>query len=253
MSNRRIGTFTLDVSILLLLILIPLNTQAGFDEDSVRYLTLYRKKICDTAALTGIPPESLAGVIVAERTLNNGLFDNMQNVFVGHLLKAYNNTWWEEWAKSSETLATEMMNLRLISNKWPLELSKNGYVMSVGPAQITPRTAIRACEAIDSDVEACRGGVKGIVSNLLDFNRSIELAAAVLVYESLEYNKNAETVEVLPLALLGTLYNIGGEYYSKTFVTKFNTTTNSFGKWIERNAELLKKSLKCNYENGSTF
>ena len=229
--------------------LVVLDVMAQFNDGSIAFINLHRETICKTARLVNIPPESIAGVIIAEKTLNHGLLDDMQDVYISYLVNNKNVIWWNDWAASSEQIAKNIMHIRLISNKWPIELSKNGYVISIGMAQITPRTAIHACNKMNHIISACKGSVKSIVSNLLVTKKAIEIAAAIIAFEKLEHIKITSEPSVINLALLGTLYNLGGDYYRKTFLSKFNTQYNMFGRWVENNEIILKTHLKCDAYN----
>ncbi len=162
-----------------------------------------------SAAQLYLPSPSVK-YIVAENRANRGIKDELEDAAFRFLLKEKDDEWWERWAANNMQMAEAAEEPHLISNKWPVELIATGLVVSIGPAQITPRTALRACQAL-RDKPICEGGAKSLVSQMLDAVASIKVAAAVLRFEANEEMRLTGKDVSDDFAVWATIYNVGGE------------------------------------------
>lgn len=221
------------------------NIKIDLKATPIHVISLYDKILCQLSSKLQISSQVVAGVIIAEWHLNYGVIDKIQDIYISKLLQLYETTWWDQWALKSEAIAISALQVRRYSNKWPIELVKSGYVMSIGFAQITPRTAIHACKQLRNQVEACNGGARYIVEGLLDNKRSIELATAVLHFEAQEHMKETGIDSKNDLALLATIYNIGGDFYRSSYLPQKKSKYNAFGNWIYKNENVLSSLFSC--------
>ncbi|MBA7481231.1 hypothetical protein ES707_16701 [subsurface metagenome] len=214
-------------------------------EHAVSMLRRHANTIITIARKVDIQPVAIAGVIAAELTLNHNRIDYAQDLWLKTRLKLYDDGWWEAWALEMEQLATESRDVRLISNKWPISLVWSGYVMSFGPAQITPRTALLACKEFKDRPDVCEGSVKQIVSRLLREETAIKLVAVILSVEAKQWAKCSEHNARADLGLLATLYSMGGDYYRHRFgKSNPGIVYNYFGRWVSENGSRISKLLE---------
>jgi hypothetical protein len=132
--------------------------------------------------------------------------------------------------------------LRLQSNRWPVDLVATGLVVSIGPAQITPRTAILACAAVVPRPDACGRGVKDLVESLLEETKSLNVVALVLRYEATNHLKITGDDVTLDIGQWATIYNVGGNYFRKNQNGKVGTA-NRFGQWVASEASAIRDAL----------
>lgn len=71
---------------------------------------------------------------------NINSIDYLQDLLLESQLARHDSTWWENWATRHDSIANNYLPLRSKSGKWPVSLYSSLYVVSFGPAQITPRT-----------------------------------------------------------------------------------------------------------------
>jgi hypothetical protein len=143
-------------------------------------------------------------------------------------------------------MADSAEDVRLVSNKWPLEVISTGIVFSIGPAQITPLTALKACSYTQPRPSICAKGVRSLVKELLTQAGSIEIAALVLRYEYLIHMKSTGKEISCNLGVWSTLYNYGGAYYRKAALGQMSLV-NRFGRWVESHSESIKAALACEF------
>jgi hypothetical protein len=203
-----------------------------------------RKLFCRAGHQYKVPPELVAGVFLAENVLNRGWKDRAQDAIFQFLVDNRDEKWWSQWADEAMAMADRDEEIRLMSNKWPVELVSTGIVFSIGPAQITPRTALTACLQAQPRPSICEGGVRSLVKRLLSQAGSIEIAALVLQYEYLQHFEVTGKEISCNLGAWSTLYNYGGAYYRKASLSQA-TLVNRFSQWVESHSKSIRIQLAC--------
>jgi len=217
----------------------------GTGTDSM--LIRHCRTIQASAGAFGLPAVTVGGVVAAEQTLNIGVIDRVQDAVIRRLLKATSSEWWDRWLVSNEALEERFAKLRLIGNKWPERLVLTTYVGSVGPAQLTPRTVLRACRSVPTPTtHPCHGGVKHVLSTVLDDDGALELAAVVLAFEALQWKTLYGEDIRGDIGLLASLYSAGGDYYrhrhgAKTVLHEYN----AFGNWLLDHRNEIARVTAC--------
>jgi hypothetical protein len=186
---------------------------------------------CSAASALGIPDYMPASVMAAEKILNMGLKDSIEDQFLRIRLSDKDVQWWDRWAAQAEVEAASAVTLRAKFGKWPASAALTGYVLSYGPAQITPFAALPACRNEGRMLNACRGGVRKIISNLLEKDSASAIAAAVLAHERTTY---CELIYAKSCAfdatMLANLYNYGAAIY---FLDHGQSVVkNRFSEWV---------------------
>jgi hypothetical protein len=162
LSLRHRMLFLVFISIILS---TPCNGDQGLTDSSVRLLL--KLPFCAAAKKYDVSPEVLAGVFLYENQINRQIKDTIQDGVFTILLQNRDDNWWAYWAERAMKMADDTERVRLVSNKWPLEVIATGVVVSIGPAQITPRTVLRACNVL-TDIDVCRHGIRYLITGLLD-------------------------------------------------------------------------------------
>jgi hypothetical protein len=202
----------------------------------------YRGEILLAASRHDVPPAAVAGVIAAEFTLNRDVIDTVQDRWLTAQLARHDELWWTRWAQTWVQEADRDAAARSLGNKWSIPVITSGYVMSFGPAQIQPRTAVRACSYSRAKEPACTANIKALMIALLDDTASIGLAALIQRYEAdlWESERKADTRQ--DIAFLATLYSSGAEYRSAIFSDRGHKP-NRMGRWIAARAGILDNLL----------
>ena len=255
LSTRRVATIGLSVAglaILLggLVIFFAVTSNhgtsgraaPGLDVASRRELT--RLPYCAVAHRYGVEAETLAGVDLAEKQLNRDWSDDVQDALFEVLLLVRSENGWQRWADDALAVTNRALQERSRSGRWPGDVIWTGMIFSLGPSQITPRTAFRACRNAIEAPSWC-GNPRLLVEALLDERRSLEVAALVLDDErKLHLTATGSDVSGDP-GRWATLYNFGGEIFRSRFGDRPDRPANGFGQWVERNASQMRTILKC--------
>jgi hypothetical protein len=228
----------------------PAAAQAEFPSGQVRLsestrAVLQRLPFCSVAKEFGVPVGLLAGVYLFENQINRGPKDTVQDGVFSILLAFRDGEWWRAWASAAMALADSGQDARLLSNKWSIDVISTGLVFSVGPAQITPRTALLACDALGSETRICKGGVKEIIASLLDESNAVRMAALVLKYEFAMQKRLAKDDVSVDIATWATIYNVGGEYFRGRGPNGVGSNTNVFGRWVGEHFDALSHNVRC--------
>jgi hypothetical protein len=198
---------------------------------------------CEAGARLGVPPEIVAGVVLAEELLNRSAIDIAQDTIFQFLLNTRDENWWTQWGVDAMKLADDSEDLRILSNKWPPHVISSGVVVSIGPAQITPRTALRACAYLKETPSVCKEGTRALMRRLLDDLGAADVAAMVLRFEQ-EAHVAAGGIDLSrDVGRWATAYNFGGDYYRHAFTERF--PVNAFGRWVASNVEQIRLRLNC--------
>jgi hypothetical protein len=205
---------------------------------------------CKAARQFQVPVELIAGVVLAEQVLNRGWKDRTQDAIFQFLLEHRDEKWWSQWAEQAMAMADRMEEVRIRSNKWPVELAMTGIIFSIGPAQITPRTAMKACSYFQPTVAACDNGIRSLIAELLSEDGSIAIAALVLRYEYLVHLQTVGADISSNLAGWATLYNYGGPYYRKVSTGR-HFLVNDFGNWVDIHLEEIRAAMTCDVACGA--
>lgn len=214
------------------------------DKNALSLLKRNHEIIHESAKSSNIPVLAIAGVIAAELTLNHNFLDSSQDILLSTWLEIYNEEWWGKWASKGKELAEEAELARLKSNKWPTPLVEMGYVVSFGPAQITPRTILMACQEHNMKPLPCCGSTKQIIGRVLTEKTSIQMVAVILDYEANKWESNSNYDVRADLGLLATLYSMGGEYYRHQFATNNQIIQyNKLGKWVVEHKDEIAKII----------
>lgn len=214
----------------------------GVSEESLRELS--RLPYCEVAATHGVPAGVLAGVVLAEKQLNRDWSDPIQDGLFRIALALRGEEGWRLWAQRASAAAQAGLSERARSADWSRDLIWTGFVFSLGPAQITPRTALRACANAAPKPDWCASADRTIRA-LLDETRSLHVAALVLRDER-EIHLKATQVDLSGApGRWATLYNFGGEIFRARFADRPDRPANGFGQWIERNQAAIRARLAC--------
>lgn len=199
---------------------------------------------CDVSSTLGIPAEVLAGVVLAEKQLNRDLTDAIQDSIANILLVTQNDEWWDSWAATSQAAARADEQKRLDSSDWSSNVAQTGFVFSLGPAQITTRTAISACATTEYRYEVCTHGVKHLVSSMMDPVKSLDVSAVVLVAEREKHLLvTGKDISDKP-GTWAALYNYGGDIYRHYFGSN-DEKLNRFSQWVADRSTEISSNLNC--------
>lgn len=215
---------------------------SALDERSRR--DLGRLPWCAIARKYGVAADVLAGVVLAEKQLNRDWSDDIQDGLFELLLVLRSEEGWHRWADEALAAADRALPERSKSREWPAAVAWSGVIFSLGPSQITPRTAFRACRNADRKPGWC-GSPRELVRALMDETLSLEVAALVLDDERRTHL--AETgVDVSDSpGRWATLYNFGGEIFRARFRDHPDRPANGFGQWVDRNSAAIRTGLHC--------
>lgn len=200
---------------------------------------------CEVAEKFDLPVELLAGVVLAEKQLNRDVTDAVQDSIAQFLILTQDENWWEDWANDSESKTSVDEAQRAQGGEWSSDVAMTGYAFSLGPAQITPRTAINACKELENSSAVCNQGVKHMVESMMDSRSSVEVAAVVLKAEQKQHLREAGIDVTNDLAKWATLYNFGGSIYRTQYAGDLNHKPNGFGAWIGGRAQDITQEVPC--------
>lgn len=213
--------------------------------DIRRVLMDHAGSVCSAAAMFAVDAPLIVGVVLAENELNAGAGDAVQAAYVKGLLAAQDEDWFRRWKARNEQSAQQSMPVRLLSNKWPAELWASGYVQSYGPAQVTPRTAIAACEHLQTQVPVCRKSPKQVVRAMVEVPSFLYMVAAILRHEIESAPRQLAARVRADHALWATLYNVGGEYFFATYIRRYGMKPNRFGAFVRGSIERDVLAIDC--------
>jgi hypothetical protein len=215
----------------------PLNVNGA------AYARLTQVPFCEAGARFEVPPEIVAGVVLAEEMLNRSAVDSAQDTIFQILVRTRDENWWAQWAVDAMKVADNAEGVRVLSNKWPPHVISSGVVVSIGPAQITPRTALRACAYLKDAPSVCKEGTRSLIRQLLDDAAAADVAAMVLRFEQEAHVASVGIDLSRDVGRWATAYNFGGDYYRRAFQGKF--PINSFGRWVASNVDEIRIRLSC--------
>jgi hypothetical protein len=208
------------------------------------FIHTYRACFLRVANKHGIDVLAIAGVIAAEQTLNRNFKDTVQDTFLEYELATRPAAFWEPWRIRCRDISESATEMFVKTGKWPQELVRNGYVMSFGPAQITPRTLFSAFE---------RTGIRDfpateeVMAGLLKPHVSIEYAAIILKAEGSDLKSWNSHDSSKYLGQLGTLYSCGSLRILRAkggrALHLSDIPVNPFGRWMESNRDQLRRLL----------
>jgi hypothetical protein len=200
---------------------------------------------CHAGHFYAVPPELVAGVFLFENHINRSIKDSIQDAAFGLLLENTDEDWWVRWAESAAKRAHSARHAHLLSNKWPAEVVATGFVVSIGPAQITPRTAIAACAKSVPQRPVCGGGIKKLIASLLRDTESIELVSLVLSYERDEHWNFTGVDPSRDIGVWATLYNLGGDYFRARYRDQKEYEVSRLGRWVRDFRNIIAEGLRC--------
>lgn len=205
---------------------------------------LKRLPFCEVSKKTKVPATIIAGVVVAEKQLNRDWSDFIQDSLfsVGYYL--FDQAWWQKWSDRAMNLASSNLASRTTSSEWSKDVSWTGIIFSIGPSQITTRTALQACELRGQELEWCNG-TKRLVKALLSEQESLEVASLILDVERQIHMQKTGVDIALDYGKWATLYNFGGDIFRARFKNDPNRGPNGFGKWVGNNANQIELILNC--------
>jgi hypothetical protein len=226
-----------------LVLTLAAPVDASADCPAVAFIQRHRADISAMALRSGVPAAAIAGVIIAESTLNRNLADRAQDAWLATQLALHGDAWWDDWARTWSRETERAAGARWVGNKWPVSVIASGFVMSFGAAQIQPRTALRACAGATAKVPACAGGTKALMRALLDEAASIGLAALVLQFEALQWRDRTGRDVRADFGFLVTLYSSGGEYvYASQGAA--GRKPNRMGAWLQPRLQQISLLLQ---------
>lgn len=209
---------------------------------AVGLLRRHHLHIHAVAARHGVPAVAIAGVVAAEWALNRNLVDTAQDAWLATRLAWHDESWWAAWAVEWERQTERVLAARSIANRWPVDVVGSGYVMSFGPAQIQPRTALRACARRGAALQVCSGGTRSLMQGLLDEGSSLELVGLVLRTEAATWQQHTATNVDADAGLLATLYSSGAEYILVAAADRV-PYPNRMGRWVAARVGALQSLL----------
>ena len=215
----------------------------GLTESSRRELE--RLPYCVVSRRYGVSPEVLAGVVLAEKQLNRDWTDRLQDGVFTVLLALRSERGWQEWAHEALARADRSIKERARSRSWPSDVVWTGVIFSLGPAQITPRTAFHACRNATAPPDWC-ATPRRLIEALMDETRSLEVAALVLVDERKRHLAETQVDVGGRPGQWATLYNFGGEIFRTRFRDQPDRPANGFGRWIDHHSAFIASALHCN-------
>jgi hypothetical protein len=241
--RRRGLALTIGLLFLLFGLSVFYNSARSEELEPVIAARLKTIPFCEAGRQFDVPPELVAGVFLFENLLARGLVDSAQDAIFNFLIDHRDGVWWDRWAVDAMRLADEFEDARLVSNKWPPSVVATGVAFSIGPAQITPRTALRSCRSLQNTPSVCANGTKFLIRQLLSERGAAEAAAMVLHFEQRMQKKETGIDVSGDVGRWATIYNVGGDFYRKTFTGGIDV--NRFGRWVSENAEGFRTELRC--------
>lgn len=167
-------------------------------------------RACATERELDLPPGIAVAAIRTERRRNYSMSDYLQDRYLEWILTEHRDAgWWEEWASGNERVAARNLAIKVRTGRWPVSVIRSSYIMSFGPAQITPRTALSACRRLPI-VPDCRGTVRELVVRILGTKAPGSIAATIIAFERNRFCEGREKCE-LSIAELLTLYSVGAD------------------------------------------
>lgn len=205
---------------------------------------LRRLPFCAVASRSGVPAETIAGVMLAEKLLNRDWTDMVQDTGFAVLAWLRGEAWWRGWVERSAAIADRALAERSRSADWSRDVAWTGFAFSLGPAQITTRTALRACASAQRPPDWC-AEPRSVVQTLLSETGSLEAAALVLDEERRSHLRETGVDVGGDPGRWATLYNFGGDLFRARFRDRPDREPNAFGRWAERHAEGFRTALAC--------
>ena len=251
----RLKIFAIAILALLLpvsvLVYIAIGSNTGkrayfspsLNESSV--IMLSRLPFCNVGRQYGVPPSVLAGVVLAEKQLNRDWTDFVQDGLFMIFYYLFNEAWWQEWSTQNFEQATKDLSDWKMGANWSKQVSRSGIIFSVGPSQITTRTALTACQNSISKPSWCSVGTKRLIQALLSESESLEVSALILDVERQEHLQKTGIDAGSDFAKWATLYNFGGEIYRARFAFNPDRPPNGFGRWVGNNGNQITMLLNC--------
>ena len=245
MSKRVIWLlFFIAIAGLIIRAYIISKGDSKISQDAQGLIARNRDRIIKVARSNDIDPLAVAGVIAAELTLNYNYTDAAQDGYIKSLIQLQNDEWLEHWVDNNEKLAQRALESRMKSNKWPISLVTQGYIASIGPAQITPRTSILACKAIHYASPPCTYSVKNMLTALLNEESAVAMTGVVINYELVYAESKGLYQARRDIGLQGTLYSSGADFYCNKYKDDPNAPHyNKIGHWIIDNQIALRSLL----------
>ena len=210
----------------------------------VSRLDLGRLSFCEVAKQSRVPASMIAGVVLAEKQLNRDWTDSIQDGLFTIAYYLLNDTWWQVWSQRSLALASAEVEIRSVKPEWSREVAFTGIIFSIGPSQITPRTALSACKVTNSTHEWCQG-TRPLIRALLSESQSLEVVALILDVERQSHLKVTGIDVQGDPGKWAMLYNFGGDIFRTKFKDNLDRPANTFGRWIQSNLNDINKTLGC--------
>lgn len=244
---------TLLISLLIFFNSTHINA-AALKFDNVEFLQGQNGAVEKMYEIFHIPKCVVYGVIIGEQTLNVGIDDNLQDLYFKYLLETKDDQWWSQWLETNLLIEIKALQYRNLSNRWPMELVKSGYVVSFGVAQLTPRTVLSACKESTENLALCSGKTKEIIGRIFEINSAIQLVSVVLNYEAIKLEEATNYSIKEDVGRLASAYSAGSEYFLRyNILHNALPEPNYFGKWVQDNAYFINRhfNLKCEHCSAS--
>lgn len=200
---------------------------------------------CSIGKQYGVSPSVLAGVVLAEKQLNRDWTDFIQDGLFTVFYYLFNEAWWQEWSTQNFELATKELGDWNKGVNWSKQVTRSGIIFSIGPSQITTRTALTACQNSISKASWCTAGTKRLIQALLRESESLEVSALILDVERQTHLQKTGIDTGSDPAKWATLYNFGGEIYRARFTLNPDRPPNGFGRWVGNNSDQIMMLLNC--------
>lgn len=251
----RLKIFAIAILALLLLISVLVYIAIGSNTGKRAYFSpslnepsvnsLSRLPFCKVGKQYGVSPRVLAGVVLAEKQLNRDWTDFVQDGLFTVFYYFFNEAWWQKWSTHNFEQATKELGDWNRSSNWSKQVSRSGIIFSIGPSQITTRTALTACQNSIARPSWCTTGTKRLIQALLSESESLEVSALILDVERQTHLRKTGVDVGLDPAKWATLYNFGGEIYRAKFTLNPDRPPNGFGRWVGNNGNQIMMLLNC--------
>ncbi len=214
---------------------------AGAEDRSLGRDGLKIDIFCAAARTHNVPVDLLRAVWLVENT-TIGIKDSFQTALFELMTANLTEIWWNRWWQQLQSATTRSHETFVRQGKWAIDVIQLGGVFSIGPAQITPLTALRACEHDRIEGKECSTSVRELLASMLTLPGSIDAAARVLGYERQFHRQEAGEDIASNWEEWATLYNFGGPRFRNYYAARGGQRVNTFAAQARA---IWEKAVTC--------